>query len=249
MLGYVLNLTPCLPWSGFMKTVVRNDEFCTSRIETFPFINLDPSNPSTIYTALCFAQELCEKKALKTCPVTFDQPLFLKASEIVASSSDLDRVIVCLGGLHLLMSYLGSVGQIMTGSELEELWEQVYAKGSVLTGHAFSQAVCAHILTLLALKCFDGEVRLAESDWQMCIKLLLTKMKVLQIYERAKMWGSSINLFHNTYTKLLVKGKLESYGCNESIRFSSCWTSSELRGQVTASSTFTAWGKWFHNFM
>lgn len=58
-----------------------------------------------------------------------------------------------LGGFHLLMSYLGSVGYIMTGSGLAELWERVYAKGSVvhmLTGHAFS---CAHILTFTALIC------------------------------------------------------------------------------------------------
>ena len=27
MLGYLLILTPCLPWSGFMKTVMKNDEF------------------------------------------------------------------------------------------------------------------------------------------------------------------------------------------------------------------------------
>ena len=62
MLGYLLNLSPCLPWSGFVKTVVRIDEFQTSRIEILPFINPDPTNLSTIYTALCFAQELCEKK-------------------------------------------------------------------------------------------------------------------------------------------------------------------------------------------
>ena len=141
MLGYMLNLTPCLPWSGFMKTVVKSEEFQTSRIETLPFINLDPSNPSTIYTALCFAQDQCDKHSLKICPVTFDQPLYQKASEIVAASQDLDKVVVRLGGFHLLMSYLGSIGQIMTWSGLEDLWGQVYAKTFVvpmITGHAFS---------------------------------------------------------------------------------------------------------------
>jgi hypothetical protein len=91
---------------------------------------------------------------LRVCPVTFDQPLYIKAAEIVASSQDLDKVIVRLGGFHLLMSYLGSIGHIMTGSGLAELWETVYAKGSVihmLSGHAFSRALRAHILTLAAL--------------------------------------------------------------------------------------------------
>lgn len=94
MFAYVLTLTPRLPLSGFMKTVLRNDEFHTSRTETLPFINFDPSNPSTIYTSLCFAQEQSEKHDLKICPVTFDQPLFQKASEIVAATNDLDKVIV-----------------------------------------------------------------------------------------------------------------------------------------------------------
>ena len=61
ILGYTLNLSPCLPWSGFMKTVLKSEEFKTSRIETLPFINMDPSNPSTIYSAFCFAQLQCEK--------------------------------------------------------------------------------------------------------------------------------------------------------------------------------------------
>lgn len=144
-----------------MKTALRNDEFQTSRIETLPFIKLDPSNPSTIYSALCFVQTQSEKHNLKICPVIFGQPLYQKASEIVAASRDLDKVMVRLDGFHLLMSFLGSIGQIMTGSGLEELWQRVYAKGSVvhmLTGHAFSRAVHAHILTIL-----DAILNISES--------------------------------------------------------------------------------------
>ena len=54
------------------------------------------------------------------------------------------------------MSYLGSIGQIRNGSGLSELWEMVYAKGSVvhmLTGHAFSRAFRANILAGAALMC------------------------------------------------------------------------------------------------
>ena len=137
-----------------MKVAMHSDKYERTRLETLPFINLDPSNLSTIYTALCFAQKQCEIHGLRVCPVTFDQPLYIKAAGIVASSQELDKVIVRLGGFHLLMSYLGSIGQIMTGSGLSELWERVYAKGSVvhmLSGHAFSRALRAHILTSAAL--------------------------------------------------------------------------------------------------
>ena len=78
--------------------------------------------------------------------------MYIKAAEIVAASQDLDKVIVRLGGFHLLMSCLGS--QIMDGSGLAELWETVYSKGSVIhmqSGHAFSCSRRAHILTAAAL--------------------------------------------------------------------------------------------------
>jgi len=88
---------------------------------------------------------------IKNCFVTFDQPLYIKAAEIVAASTDLSNVVVRLGGSHLLMSYLGSIGFIMGGSGTEAMWETVYAAGTVthmLTGHAYARA---HLLTSAAL--------------------------------------------------------------------------------------------------
>ena len=45
---------------------------------------------------------------MQVCPVTFDQPLYIQAAEIVASAQDLDNVVVRLCGFHLRLSYLGS---------------------------------------------------------------------------------------------------------------------------------------------
>lgn len=89
--------------------------------------------------------------------MTFVQPLYLKAMAIVAGSedqSDLSRVVVRLGGFHLLISYLGCIGRIMEGSGIESLWETVYGKTTVkhmLTGHAFARALRAYILTHAAI--------------------------------------------------------------------------------------------------
>ncbi|ELU15381.1 hypothetical protein CAPTEDRAFT_199459 [Capitella teleta] len=128
-----------------------------TRIEILPFINLQPTNPSSIYTALNFSRKQSSLHGMETCFVTFDQPLNAKAIEIVASDEILQGVVVRLDGFHLLMSFMGPVGYIMGSSGLEVLWESVYAPASVvhmMTGHAYAHALRAHLLTSVALFTF-----------------------------------------------------------------------------------------------
>lgn len=109
----------CPSWSGFNQTVCQR-EFGVSRIDILPFINHDPNQPVTIYSALSFVQQLSVRYKLGAVSVTFDQPLYIKASEIVESSPDLTSIFIRLGGFHLMMSYLGSAGHIMSESELRK---------------------------------------------------------------------------------------------------------------------------------
>ena len=53
----------------------------------------------------------------------------MKASEPVGSC--IKSVVLRLGGFHLQMSFLGSIGHLMAGSGLQELLETVYAGNSV----------------------------------------------------------------------------------------------------------------------
>ena len=71
--------------------------------------------------------------------VTFDQPLWYKASDIIAKKKL--NIICRLRGFHTLMSFLGAVGDMMSGSGIEELLELVYAANSVshvMSGKAFA---------------------------------------------------------------------------------------------------------------
>ena len=52
-----LEVSQCPSWSGFMQMAVRDENHDKSRIEILPFVNQDPTNPNTIYSALCFAQK------------------------------------------------------------------------------------------------------------------------------------------------------------------------------------------------
>lgn len=144
MVGSWKSLTPRPSWNGYMQGAFQGSgRGVKSSIDQVSFIYLDPSNLSTINTALQFAAEQCRKNGQQSCVVTFDQPLYAKAVEIIASTSDskstLDNVIIKLGGFYLLMSFLGAIGYIMSGSGLEEIWMEISAKSSIphmITGHA-----------------------------------------------------------------------------------------------------------------
>ena len=59
-----------------------------------------------------------------------------------------------LGGFHQLMSFLGSIGSLMEGSELGSALETVYAPVSVVhmfSGKAYSRAIRGHFLSTYAL--------------------------------------------------------------------------------------------------
>ena len=87
-----------------MQMAVKGENHHKSRIDILPFIKMDPNQPDTIYSALSYAQSLCDKQKLGIAPVTLDQPLYIKAVDILASiqpSPDLDKVVVRLGGSTL----------------------------------------------------------------------------------------------------------------------------------------------------
>lgn len=140
-----------------MEQATAELPFEKSFIGCLPFINAPPSDYDTILTALLFAREKCESLHQHTCFVTFDQPLYFKAREIISSydeNSKLNNTVIRLGGFHLLMSFTGSIGYIMNGSGLKELFNTIYALNSIekiMVGHAYSRAVRAHMLTHLAI--------------------------------------------------------------------------------------------------
>ncbi|KAE8752846.1 hypothetical protein FOCC_FOCC000584, partial [Frankliniella occidentalis] len=145
-------------WNGFMSNAMQGTSpYSLTATLPLPFVNLNPSDPTTVFTCLDFAAETASKHGQQFCSVTFDQPLFWKAMDIILSSpqnSPVRKVIVRLGGFHLLMSFMGSIGHLMAGSGLEELWTTVYAKNSVphmCSGKAYSRAVRAHFLTQTAI--------------------------------------------------------------------------------------------------
>ena len=113
-------------WSGYMQDVSKGDHPGKSDIVLMPIIDLDPRNETCLYSTLLF---IIDQAKHGTFCITFDQPLWIKAVNIIKSKSL--NVVSRLGGFHTLMSFLGSIGLLMKGSGLSDALETVYCSNAM----------------------------------------------------------------------------------------------------------------------
>ena len=109
--------------------------------------------------------------------LTFGQPLWWKATTIIVEGAQEDSplcsVILRLGGFHILMSFLGSIGHLMAGTSLQELLEVIFAGNTVshiLSGKAVARAIRGHLLldsvlhTRLLCSVFETKLSLSSDN-------------------------------------------------------------------------------------
>ena len=140
--------------NGFMQMVHNGEHPGQSSFIFMPMIDMNLSDESCILSTTHFVTE--QAKRYNMSPIlTFDQPLYWKGTEIQLSEDDmsvLKKTVFRLGGLHTTISFLGSIGHIMTSSGLQAILETVYALFSyMLNGKAISRAVRGHLLVVAAL--------------------------------------------------------------------------------------------------
>ena len=95
---------------------------------------MSPSDNTCIYSTLRFVAGHALRHNINTLIVTFDQPLWWKAYNLVTTEptgSAIRNDLVRLGGLHIEFSYLGAIGHRMKGSGRKEVLELVYASNAV----------------------------------------------------------------------------------------------------------------------
>ena len=111
-----LLLRPKRPgWSGLMQMVQKGEHQGQCSVLYLPMIDVDLSDLSCVYSTLCYVSSHAKKHNV-TPIVTFDQPLWWKALQIrqsVPEDCDLHSIVLCLGGFHTIMSFLGCIGHIM----------------------------------------------------------------------------------------------------------------------------------------
>ena len=71
-------------WNGFIEDLTAtNTDYEVSAINFLPFIHAYPSEYSTLFTAISQSISHARKLNMKTCIITFDQPLYLKSRDII----------------------------------------------------------------------------------------------------------------------------------------------------------------------
>ena len=115
--------SPRPAWSGMMQMLHHGEYLGQSSVTFLPMIDLDPNDPSCIYSTLKFVSSQAAKYDV-TPVLTFDQPLYWKALTIIQSQptdNALKHVVLRLGGFHVEMSFLGNIGNLVAGSVLQEV--------------------------------------------------------------------------------------------------------------------------------
>ena len=121
-----------------------------------PMIDLKSPDPVCILSTMHFVAEQSYKYNM-TPVLTFNQPLYLRSMSIKEQqneSSALKKIVLIIGGFHQMMSFLGLIGYIMQGSQLQEVFELIYAEGSVnamLNSKDISRVTRAHTLIYTVL--------------------------------------------------------------------------------------------------
>ena len=104
-----------------------------------PLIDMMPSDPDTIMTALHQAQQITSDRGQDYVVFTADLQLYKVAVNILwAYPEQFDNVVIRLGGMHTQMSFYGSIGSLMAERGLYELLDYTFASvQKMMTGKSF----------------------------------------------------------------------------------------------------------------
>lgn len=110
---------------------MREDGQCLkpkTKIIYRPLINKTPSDPSTILTAMCDVEKICEQSGLKETVFTCDQQLYRVTVDIIWNDPKRwSNFYPRIGGMHWLMSFVGFVGKLMKNSGVDRLLKAAFA--------------------------------------------------------------------------------------------------------------------------
>ena len=126
--------TDCPEYHGYNTKVCREQGHILNRktsIVHLPLIDSATVDPATIMSAMLTARAVTETTGQEYVVFTADQQLYRVAVHVMWENQVLfGNIYLRLGGMHLLMSYVGCIGYLMAGSGIVEVLSEAF--GGVL---------------------------------------------------------------------------------------------------------------------
>ena len=109
-----------------------------------PLIDTAPADPSTIKTAMLKAKRITESMGQEYVIFTADQQLYrIDVYVLWENQTMFNNFYLRLGGMHLLMSYVGCIGTLMAESGIVEILSAAFDGVKMLTGKKFPHNIRA----------------------------------------------------------------------------------------------------------
>ena len=138
----------CPEYHGYNTKVCREQGHMLKKktnIVYLPLIDKAPADPATIMSAMLKARAVTEATGQEYVVFTADQQLYRVAVHVMWENRALfGNIYLRLGGMHMLMSYVGCIGSLMAGSGIVEVLSEAFAGVlKMLTGKKYPDNVRA----------------------------------------------------------------------------------------------------------
>ena len=213
----------CPEFNGYNTKRGREQGHCPqSKTKVFylPLIDMKPSDPDTMMTAMMKVQELTSRTGQNFSVLTCDQQLYRVAVKVSWSyPSRFQNMYLRLGGMHALMSFVGAIGSLMAESGISDILSGVFGGvPKMLSGKKFPQNVRAlRMMTEVVLQIIMEDRPNMDADGLMTIlnatanqsrtsklwiEVLIKPVLLMMAYIRAEREGDWI-LHLTTFRKML----------------------------------------------
>lgn len=123
----------CPEYNGFNTKKAREEGLSLqqkTRAIYLPLIDMPPAEYDTVLTSMLQVKRLSEAAGQPFTVLTFDQQLYRYAVEIQWARPDVfpqSTFLIRLGGMHMLMSFVGAVGNLMTETGLSDVMSSAFS--------------------------------------------------------------------------------------------------------------------------
>lgn len=146
-------------WTAFNQFLLKDagESKIVTKVGYMPIIQAPAHEMDTLNTVVMKCMRVAAALGQQHTVITVDQALYCKLVELKWAFTEYQKkLVVQLGGLHISMCFLKTIGNHMKGSGLVDSWVEggllgPNAAGNVMDGKAYKRAMRAHKITLQAL--------------------------------------------------------------------------------------------------